>query len=197
MCSVCIAQTDTVRISHLKYITTFDTVLRYPVKVTWHLDSLDFRCNQHIARSKNFETDPLLSAYTDLKSSYEHSGYDQGHNMDANDNECSIQGMHESFYYSNMCPQLPELNRGVWKDLEDYTRQLAKKFKVMVICGSFGNLGKIGEVTIPEYCWKILEYEGKEDCYLMPNKKGVNQKHYSVYRVDKTKIQSELLFTLE
>jgi endonuclease G, mitochondrial len=41
--------------------------------------------------------------------------------------------MVESFYYSNVAPQLPSLNRGIWKKLEEYTRQLAKEYDSVLV----------------------------------------------------------------
>ncbi len=45
--------------------------------------------------------------------------------MNAEDNRCDKQGMDESFYFSNMTPQVPQLNRGVWKSLETEVREAA------------------------------------------------------------------------
>ncbi len=68
--------------------------------------------------------------------------------------------MKESFYYSNMCPQTPKLNRGIWKKLENYTRGLVgEDDSVLVWCGSVAKSGRtIGpdDVVVPDYCWKIL-----------------------------------------
>jgi endonuclease G len=63
-----------------------------------------------------------------------------------------------SFYYSNVAPQLPALNRGIWKNLEEYTRKLAKEYvSVPVVCGSVAIEDKhIGSIAVPDICWKII-----------------------------------------
>jgi endonuclease G len=63
-----------------------------------------------------------------------------------------------SFYYSNVAPQQPSLNRGCWKKLEEYTRKLAREYdSVLVWSGSVTLENRhIGKVAVPDYCWKII-----------------------------------------
>jgi DNA/RNA endonuclease G (NUC1) len=66
--------------------------------------------------------------------------------------------MAQSFYYSNIAPQLPILNRGSWKKLEAYARKLAKAYDSVLVWGSSVALADkyIGSVAVPDYCWKVL-----------------------------------------
>jgi endonuclease G, mitochondrial len=59
----------------------------------------------------------MIPEFTNLDNDYKHSDYDRGHQLDANDCGCDSTAMAESFYYSNIAPQMPVLNRGVWKRL--------------------------------------------------------------------------------
>ncbi|MEG4996187.1 DNA/RNA non-specific endonuclease [Microcoleus sp. B4-D4] len=44
-------------------------------------------------------------------------------------------------------PQVPELNRGVWGDLEDYCRELVQQGKELyIVAGPVGRKGSIGKV---------------------------------------------------
>jgi len=55
---------------------------------------------------------------------YEGSGYDRGHLVgSANQNEQKIQNS-ETFLLSNMSPQIPQMNRGMWAKLESAVRKL-------------------------------------------------------------------------
>lgn len=149
---------DTVTVKHKYYSTTFSKSKHFPVVVKYWLTKKMLTCKTRVQRTNNFRPDPLLPNDTDLKSDYAHSGYDQGHNMDAYDNGCDPVGMSESFYYSNMSPQTPALNRGEWKSLEEYTRTKATKYdSVLVWCGSVA-IGKkhIGKIAVPDYCWKMI-----------------------------------------
>ena len=57
-----------------------------------------------------------------MNEDYTRSGYDRGHLAPAGDMKWSAKAMRESFYLSNICPQKPKLNRGIWKDLEEQCR---------------------------------------------------------------------------
>lgn len=69
---------------------------------------------------------------------YRGSGYDRGHLVaSANQNELQLQNS-ETFLLSNMSPQHPRLNRGVWRELESAIRKLDSADEVWetyVICG--------------------------------------------------------------
>jgi endonuclease G, mitochondrial len=69
---------------------------------------------------------------------YEGSGYDRGHLVaSANQNEVAIQNS-ETFLLSNMSPQKPQFNRGIWKQLETAVRELDAKddiYETYVISG--------------------------------------------------------------
>ena len=185
-CSAFSQSPDTVTISHKYYSTTFSKSKHFPVVVKYWLTKKMFACKKRFKRTNKFTPDPQLLAYTKLKKDYSGSGYDQGHNMDAYDNGCDSIGMIESFYYSNMCPQTPRLNRGIWKKLEGYCRTKAKTFdSVLVWCGSVA-IGKkhIGKVAVPDYCWKIIyvKKQGAIEAYSFKNDKA-QAKPLSAYKV--------------
>ncbi len=150
--------TDTITIHHKYYSATFSKSKRFPIVVKYWLTRDMLNCEQRYKRQKRFKPDPSIPEYTNLDRDYKKSGYDRGHQMDAFDCGCDSIAMAESFYYSNIAPQVPALNRGNWKKLEDYTRKLVKDFdSVLVWCGSVTiELKYIGRVAIPDYCWKVL-----------------------------------------
>lgn len=184
----CIARAQQVTIPHLHYTTTFDEKLHYPVLVTWTLKASDVcpKGSAHwVDRSKYpFVADPKLPAFTNLRAYYKDNPgkWQQGHNCDADDNSCNPSEMAESFYYSNMTPQAPDLNEHRWAELEAYTRKLAATTTVQVWCGSYGQQTMMGPVSVPKYCWKILKYGNTEEVYLMPNDASVMQHPYTYYK---------------
>lgn len=182
---------DTITIRHERYTTTFDTVLKYPVLVHWVVNSFDLcdKSNQRHVERKGipFKPDPKLKKNTNLQKYYtKNKGqYQRGHNMNAADNSCNINQMKESFYFSNMTPQTKELNEIIWGDLEDETRKLAKQYgKVEIWCGSYAYKEKMGDITVPMFCWKILKYNNQTEAYIFPNHHFVNFYPYSFYKVD-------------
>ena len=94
---------------------------------------------------------------------YAHSGYDRGHLCPSADRSDSTNDNDMTFLMSNMMPQAPDNNSGVWGNFENYCRGLAQStnhYELLIICGPGGfNGAKIntnGYVAIPQYNWKIV-----------------------------------------
>ena len=107
-------------------------------------------------RTNEFIPDPSVSTGTATVGDYSKSGYDRGHLAPAADMGWSAQAMKESFYFSNMSPQEPGFNRGIWKKLEEQVRTWAKAYdSIYVVTGpvlkdGLVQLGPNG-VSIPKY----------------------------------------------
>lgn len=148
---------DLATIEHKSYKTTYSKSKNYPVKVEWWLTRAMVSCSIKVKRTDNFNPDPKLPANTSLQQYYNASGYDRGHNFPAADGACDAVSMIESFYFSNMTPQTPQLNRGDWKMVEELTRlEASQNDSVYVWTGSVGEVKKIGALSIPKQCWKVL-----------------------------------------
>jgi len=149
---------DTVRIKHINYTTVYSKSLKYPVLVEWFVTKAKVGCPTPLARKDNFKPDPQLVAETSIAADYVGSGTDRGHNMPAAENLCQGAAVQdECFYYSNMTPQYHSLNAGDWKSLETLERQIAAdKDSVHVWCGSIGVVKKVGTVSVPKQCWKVI-----------------------------------------
>ena len=92
---------------------------------------------------------------------YTRSGFDKGHMAPAADMKWSPIVMKESFYFSNMCPQHPQLNRRRWKDLEEKIRDWAiADSAIIIICGPIveKNAKTIGrnKIAIPKQFFKVI-----------------------------------------
>ena len=72
-----------------------------------------------------FRADPRLGSDAVRSSDYSRSGYQRGHMVPAADRSSSLEAMQETFVMTNVCPQLPSLNTGAWKRLENYERVCA------------------------------------------------------------------------
>ena len=164
---------DTIRIKNKSYTSVFSKSLKYPILVEWWVTKAKVTCPIPLKRIDNFYSDPKLSKDTDLGVDYKNSGLDRGHMSPAADNLCEGQQvLKESFYFSNMSPQYHALNAGDWKTLETLTREIAKqKDSVMVWAGSIGAQKRIGRVSVPTKCWKVI-YVKKDKtyhCYVFNN----------------------------
>lgn len=149
---------DTIRIKHINYTTIFSKSKHYPVLVMWWETREKVNCKNPLPRKDQFQPDPQLRDETNLMNDYKHSGTDRGHMSPAADNKClGDKVLTESFYFSNMSPQYHSLNAGDWKSLETLTRDLSLKYdSIRVYSGNVGVAKKIGRVSVPTICWKIL-----------------------------------------
>ena len=114
------------------------------------------------ARSNKFQPDPLITRGSATLADYRRSGYDRGHLAPAADMAYSVQTMNESFYLSNISPQKPDFNRGIWKDLEAQVRYFAIVEKdIYVVTGPIlpktpGITIGASQVTVPKYYYKVI-----------------------------------------
>lgn len=132
-----------------------------------------------VKRNDNFRPDPGVETGSATPNDYRGSGYDRGHLCPAADMAFNETAMDETFFMSNMSPQDRQLNHGVWRELEESTRDWARKFKhLYIVTGPIlkntrGNIGKQNKVSIPTSYYKILldlsEPEIKGIAYIIPN----------------------------
>jgi endonuclease G len=125
-----------------------------------------------VRRTDKFVADPKLDWDTVFDREYAGSGYDRGHLAPAADMAWSSTSMTESFYYSNISPQVPAFNRGIWKKLEEQVRAWAVEYHVIyVVTGPVlrDTLETIGlkKISVPKYFYKVIVD------YFEPEKKGI------------------------
>ena len=114
-----------------------------------------------ISRTNNFRSDKSLASGSAALADYRGSGYDRGHMAPAGDMKWDQEAMSQSFLLSNMSPQTPSFNRGIWKKLEEQVRQWAlDKDSLYVITGPVLTRveSTIGEnaVGVPAYYFKVI-----------------------------------------
>ncbi len=150
-------------ITHKGYTVSYNYDWKIPNWVAYELT--DREVEGEVPRYDRFKPDPMVPQHaTATTEDYKYSGYDRGHMAPAADMKWDEQVMRESFYLSNICPQNPNLNGGVWKDLEEQVRDLAsQKGRIFVICGPIVNdiSTTIGanKVVVPQAFFKVLLQE--------------------------------------
>lgn len=156
-------------ITHKGYTVSYNYDWKIPNWVAYELTYLEVQ--GEVPRYDRFKPDPMVpQGMTATTNDYKYSGYDRGHMAPAADMKWDEQVMKESFYLSNICPQNPNLNGGVWKDLEEQVRDLAsQKEKIFVVCGPIVNdiSNTIGEnkVVVPQAFYKVLLQEENGKIY--------------------------------
>lgn len=168
---------DPVLLCREAYLLSHDANYKVPTWVAYHLTSGHLK--GATKRSNKFVADPDLpkGQRAELKD-YAKSGYDRGHMMPAADAKWKAKAMKQSFYLSNMAPQVGEkFNRGIWEELENTIRGWTKKRKELyVYVGPIfltDNIRTIGpnEVAVPTHFYKIVYDPGADEAigFLMPN----------------------------
>ncbi|MEE4176957.1 MAG: DNA/RNA non-specific endonuclease [Bacteroides sp.] len=143
--------------------------------VLYKLRKVDLQ-NKRAKRKNNFRADPGLRDLVNEPKQYSRSGYDRGHLAPCEDLMSSQEKVDQSFYMSNIAPQIPGFNRGMWKKLENRVRQYAmENDSVIVITGPFRprfDPRKPG-LAVPEYYYKVVldisPPEYKAIAFLMKN----------------------------
>ena len=98
---------------------------------------------------------------------YAANGFDRGHNCPSADRTLNAEDNTATFYMTNMIPQAPKHNQGIWADLENYSRKLVNEGnELYIISGNYGVGGTSvvgyreklanGKITVPRYIWKVI-----------------------------------------
>ncbi len=128
-------------------------------------------------RPTTFMPDPEVRTESATPRDYSGSGYDRGHLCPAADMAFDTLAINETFYMSNMSPQVRGFNGGIWRELEELTRDWARRFKKLyIVTGPILTrppLGRIGfaKVTVPSAYYKVLYApdQHRAIAFVMPN----------------------------
>lgn len=158
-----------------------------------------------VERSNRFLEDPLVLTGTATNADYTKSGYDRGHLAPAADMSWSLEVMQESFYYSNISPQLPGFNRGIWKRLEEQVRTWTLQYDTLyVVTGPLleAGLPSIGPhaVSVPKAYFKALiaPNQQKGIAFILPNAKSEAPLSQFLLPIDRLelRLQRDLFYQL-
>ena len=143
------------------YTTSYNADTRTPNWVAWHLTA---NHTNGPAKRKGiiFQADEDIPAPRVDTYDYMRSGYDRGHMCPAGDNHWSQKAMEQSFLMTNICPQVPALNSGLWNTIEKQCRKWAQEYgDVYIVCGPIyfnqkhKTIGK-NKIQVPEAFFKVV-----------------------------------------
>lgn len=144
-------------------------------------------------RTNDFRVDPKVKSGTAVQEDYfltdtlsngivqyDGYGYDRGHLAPSADFNWSSKAISESYFYSNMSPQLPEFNQRKWAELEEFLRGYVIRNNVPLYVMTAPVLDQnlpvvdraTNHLTIPNQYIKVA-YDKKNDlgiAFLMENK---------------------------
>ena len=168
------AQPGDQEICHTNYAIIHKCSVKAPIAVFEHVTPA--MITGGFKRQDDFRPDPQVAAQCQAQlKDYAGQPYDRGHMAPAGNFTHSPQAMSESFFLSNMVAQVPNNNRGIWKQLETWERfWVLKGGDFYIISGGIYDVGHktIGAgVGIPTRLYKvIIDKQTKVvTAYLMPN----------------------------
>ncbi len=197
-------------IQRAQFAMDYNDTTREPNWVAWDLTTGDVGGS---GRS-NFIVDTNLPSgfYQVLTTDYSGSGYDRGHMCPSADRTVDTTNNQAVFVMSNMIPQSPDNNQGVWASFETYCRSLASASnEVLIVSGPsiFGGSKISSGVAIPGYTWKIavvvplgsgsaasrIDANTRVIAIKIPNVAGVRNNPWQQYVVAASQIEADTGYT--
>ncbi|MBD2494746.1 DNA/RNA non-specific endonuclease [Nostoc sp. FACHB-280] len=196
-----------------QYVTSHNCAKGIPNWVSWQLNSSWLGS---APRQDDFRANTTLPSgcYRVTNSSYTGSGFDRGHMAPSADRTNTITNNSATFLMTNIIPQAPDNNQGVWANLEDYSRSLVTQGKELyIIAGGYGTGGigssgsrttiDSGRVTVPARTWKVIVVLDRPGLGVngvtnatrviavdIPNEQGVRNANWRNYRVSVDTLES-------
>jgi endonuclease G, mitochondrial len=154
-------------LSKSQYAVSYNCFRGTPNWVSWQLNRSWLGS---APRQDDFRADTTLpsSCYRVTSSDYTGSGFDRGHMAPSADRTNTVTNNSATFLMTNIIPQSPDNNQGVWANLESYCRDLVvnQGKELYIIAGSYGTGGTGsngtkttiagGNVTVPARTWKVI-----------------------------------------
>lgn len=186
-----------------QYALSYNRSKGIPNWVSWQLNQSWLG---NVDRSNDFRPDTTLPTgwYQVRPSDYTSSGYDRGHLCPSGDRTRNAEDNSATFLMTNMVPQTPENNREVWRELEEYSRELVNQGKELyIIAGGAGSKGTLkGKVTVPAQTWKVIAVLDRPGqgvsgvsantrliAVMMPNSNEVAHTNWTDYLVSVDKVE--------
>jgi len=155
-----LTQNNCITLENIHYYTCYSPQDRIPL---WSLHELK---REQVAgqreRTNDYRRDSRVAMPVEA-SAYRLSGFDRGHMVPAADMRLDYESMSDTFFMTNMTPQRPEFNRGIWRVLENKIRKdflaTGQAGDVFVYTGIIEqeNLPTLdSKVVIPEFLYKII-----------------------------------------
>lgn len=194
------------------FISSYDRRTRNPHWVVEHITPASLAMRDGDRKNSAFLEDPAVpDKFRALLKDYFRSGYDRGHQVPAADCKWSQSAMDETFYLTNMCPQVGDgFNRDYWAHLEDFCRRLTRRYpSVRIATGplylprrdpadnkwyvKYEVIGNPPNVAVPTHFYKVIFAEEDDrpgaagkvalGAFVLPNAAIPNDKPLSDFEV--------------
>ncbi len=155
---------DSVLVKSPIFKVMYSETLQQPKWIEYHV-----ACGEGDFSRKGLDFYVCDSIKTSDGGDYEANVWDKGHLAPAADFNCNKDYLKMTFSYLNCVLQHEKLNRGVWRLLEAYERDLAKKYsvdvKIKMVYSKKSLVLKSG-ATVPDGFYKTIKYNKVVEVYL-------------------------------
>jgi endonuclease G len=165
--------------THKEFISVFDRQTRNPYYVIEHITPESIKRQDDNADRKNSvfkEDESIPDKFRARLKDYFRSGYDRGHQAPAANAKFSQIAMDETFYLTNMSPQVGAgFNRDYWAHFEDFCRRLTNNYNsIRIITGplylpkkcddgkfrvTYEVIGNPPNIAVPTHFFKLIVAE--------------------------------------
>ncbi|ODQ80302.1 hypothetical protein BABINDRAFT_131689 [Babjeviella inositovora NRRL Y-12698] len=198
-----------------EFISCYNRITRNPHWVLEHITAQSIKSQKNpnggnlVDRKKSVfkEDEAIPQQFRGRLKDYFRSGYDRGHQAPAADAKFDQKAMDETFYLSNMSPQVGEgFNRDYWAHFEDFARRLTQTYSdVRIITGplylpkkdpvdgkfrvTYEVIGNPPSIAVPTHFFKVIvgEHAGSPNvavaAFVLPNDKIDNSTPLQSFQV--------------
>ncbi|MBU7585870.1 MAG: DNA/RNA non-specific endonuclease [Nostoc sp. TH1S01] len=202
-----------------QYALSYNCSRKIPNWVSWQLNSSWLGSTP---RQDDFRADTAVpsSCYRVQGSDYVGSGFDRGHMTPSADRTNSVINNSATFLMSNILPQAPDNNQGIWANLENYCRDLVlnQGKELYIISGAYGTGGTgsngyktsfpaatstSNRITVSARTWKVIVVLDRAGLGVsgvtnstrviavdIPNTQGVRNADWRTYRISVDTLES-------
>lgn len=191
-----------------EYVSCYDRQTRNPYWIIEHITKDSIKSAEGVDRKKSVfrEDETIPMKFRSRLRDYFRSGYDRGHNAPAADAKFTQNAMDETFYLTNISPQVGDgFNRDYWAHFEDFARRLTKKYlDVRIMTGplflpkkceddkfrvTYEVIGSPPNIAVPTHFYKLIVAENKNDpkisvgAFVLPNEPISNETPLTSFQV--------------
>lgn len=171
---------DSVLVKSPIFKVMYSETLQQPKWIEYHV-----ACGEGDFSRKGLDFYVCDSVKTSDGGDYEGNVWDKGHLAPAADFNCNKDYLKMTFSYLNCVLQHEKLNRGAWRLLEAYERDLAKKYsvdvKIKMVYSKKSLVLKSG-ATVPDGFYKTIKYNKVVEVYYFKNEPPVTN-DYKKYKI--------------
>lgn len=165
-----------------EFISCYDRRTRNPYWVIEHITPESLNAREGDRKKSIFKEDEQIpEMFRGKLKDYFRSGYDRGHQAPAANAKYSQKAMDDTFYLTNMCPQVGDgFNRDYWAHLEYFCRQLVGKYNsVRIMTGplylpkkdpvdgkfrvTYEMIGNPPNIAVPTHFFKLVIAENPKN----------------------------------